>query len=158
MNYAKFLRAPSFEEHLLLTSTVYCVICNQKTFLNWLWQCLSFLNIFFGRFLNWLCQYLSFLNRFCPVGKSGISPHYLYGDSLTLTECKSRWCSKKYGKISQNVLKTTTIPPVKASFLVHRQRNVSIFWYFIYPWGFDSHVQRRIQISAKNIRWRLYIN
>ena len=108
-----------------------CVICNQL-----MWQCLSFLNIFFNRFLNWLYQYLSFLNRFCPVGKCGVTPHYLYGDSLTLTECKNRWCSKKYGKISQNVLKTTTIPPGKASFLVHRQKKLFNFLILYLSLGF----------------------
>ena len=54
--------------------TVYCIICGQRihqiAFLNWLYQYLSFLNIFF--------------NRFSPVEKCGVTPHGLYRDSLTL--------------------------------------------------------------------------
>ena len=83
--------------------TVYWIICVQrfcqKTFLNWLCQYLSFLNIFFNRFcsmekafVDWLCQYLSFLNiffnRFCPVEKCGVTPNCLYCDSWTLRLCK----------------------------------------------------------------------
>ena len=68
---------------------VYCITCvqriDQKAFLDWLYQYLSFLNIFFNRFcpvcgsikklflidcVNIYLFSIFFFNRFCPVGKA----------------------------------------------------------------------------------------
>ena len=69
VNFVKILRT-------LLRVPVYCIICvqriYQKAFLNWLYQNLSFVYIFF--------------NRFCPVWRCWITPHCLNRDSSTLIE------------------------------------------------------------------------
>ena len=49
-------------------------------------------------FLNWMCQYLSFLNiflhRFCLIERCGVTLRCLYCNSLTLRNIKI--CIKKY--------------------------------------------------------------
>ena len=58
----------------------YCIICGQR--------------IYQKALINWFCRYLSFLNiffnRFCPLEKSGVTPRWLYRDSLTLI-CRLWW-------------------------------------------------------------------
>ena len=81
--------APVSVNHGLKLITGYCILLGQRIYqnasLNRLCQYLPSLNIFF----NSSCHYLSFLkffsNRFCRVEKSGVTPHCLYRDSLTLS-------------------------------------------------------------------------